>query len=152
MHIMAPLKRLGRGEQGQAIIEMALTLPLLLLIVLGVFDFGLMFRAIRSRHECRAGGRAPWRADVAVHHRRGPAARAGLPGRGRNPGRRLQCRNRRERLCDGRARHNDHHRDIACGERQRSGGHGAIRPSARVRRTNRGIVRRKPGHHTCSSP
>jgi Flp pilus assembly protein TadG len=32
------------GEGGQAIIELALTLPLLLLIVLGVFDFGLMFQ------------------------------------------------------------------------------------------------------------
>jgi len=44
---MAPLKRLKtlrRGEEGQAIIEMALTLPLLLMIVLGVFDFGLMFQ------------------------------------------------------------------------------------------------------------
>jgi Flp pilus assembly protein TadG len=33
-----------RGERGQAIIEMALTLPLLLVIVMGVFDFGLMFQ------------------------------------------------------------------------------------------------------------
>jgi Flp pilus assembly protein TadG len=33
-----------RGERGQAIIEMALTLPLLLVIVLGIFDFGLMFQ------------------------------------------------------------------------------------------------------------
>lgn len=32
------------SERGQAIIELALTLPLLLLIVLGVFDFGLMFQ------------------------------------------------------------------------------------------------------------
>ena len=33
-----------RGERGQAVIELALTMPLLLLIVLGVFDFGLMFQ------------------------------------------------------------------------------------------------------------
>jgi Flp pilus assembly protein TadG len=41
---MAPLKTLRRGEEGQAIIEMALTLPLLLLVVLGMFDFGLLFQ------------------------------------------------------------------------------------------------------------
>jgi hypothetical protein len=34
----------NRGERGQAVIELALTLPLLLLIVLGVFDFGLLFQ------------------------------------------------------------------------------------------------------------
>ena len=32
-----------QGERGQAIVELALTLPLLMLVVLGVFDFGLMF-------------------------------------------------------------------------------------------------------------
>jgi Flp pilus assembly protein TadG len=44
MHIMAALKTSRRGERGQATIELALTLPLLLLVVLGVFDFGLMFQ------------------------------------------------------------------------------------------------------------
>jgi len=39
---MATLK--PESERGQAIIELALTLPLLLLVVLGVFDFGLMFQ------------------------------------------------------------------------------------------------------------
>lgn len=33
-----------RSESGQAIVELALTLPLLLLIVMGIFDFGLMFQ------------------------------------------------------------------------------------------------------------
>jgi Flp pilus assembly protein TadG len=32
------------SESGQAIIELALTLPMLLVIVLGIFDFGLMFQ------------------------------------------------------------------------------------------------------------
>jgi Flp pilus assembly protein TadG len=44
MHFMAPLKTSRYGEQGQAIVEMALTLPLLLLVVLGMFDFGLLFQ------------------------------------------------------------------------------------------------------------
>jgi Flp pilus assembly protein TadG len=45
MHVMAKVNvRRRLGESGQAIIEMALTLPLLLLIVLGMFDFGLMFQ------------------------------------------------------------------------------------------------------------
>jgi Flp pilus assembly protein TadG len=33
-----------QGESGQAIIELALTLPLLLIIVLGIFDFGFLFQ------------------------------------------------------------------------------------------------------------
>ena len=42
---MATLKQMSRrSEGGQAIIELALTLPLLLLVILGVFDFGLMFQ------------------------------------------------------------------------------------------------------------
>ena len=44
MHVMATLNTdRRRGERGQAIVELALTLPLLMLVVLGVFDFGLMF-------------------------------------------------------------------------------------------------------------
>ena len=42
---MATLTTLAdRRDRGQAVIELALTLPLLLVIVLGVFDFGLMFQ------------------------------------------------------------------------------------------------------------
>lgn len=42
---MATLTRIRRRtERGQAIVELALTLPLLLLIILGVFDFGLLFQ------------------------------------------------------------------------------------------------------------
>jgi Flp pilus assembly protein TadG len=36
--------RMRGGERGNAVIELALTLPLLLLVVLGIFDFGLMFQ------------------------------------------------------------------------------------------------------------
>jgi Flp pilus assembly protein TadG len=42
---MAPLKTNPvRNERGQSVIEMALTLPLLLLIVFGIIDFGFMFQ------------------------------------------------------------------------------------------------------------
>jgi Flp pilus assembly protein TadG len=63
---MATLTTDGRrpvrtGERGQAIVELALTLPLLLLILLGIFDFGLMFQ----RFEVIANG-AREAARVAV--------------------------------------------------------------------------------------
>jgi Flp pilus assembly protein TadG len=43
---MAPLirRRTAGSESGNAIIELALTLPLLLAVVMGIFDFGLMFQ------------------------------------------------------------------------------------------------------------
>lgn len=44
MHAVATLTRRGDRERGQAVIELALTLPLLLVIVLGIFDFGFMFQ------------------------------------------------------------------------------------------------------------
>jgi Flp pilus assembly protein TadG len=43
---MAPVSpgRHRASQSGQAVIELALTLPLLLVIVMGIFDFGLMFQ------------------------------------------------------------------------------------------------------------
>jgi hypothetical protein len=41
---MATLKARPRHDRGQAVIEMALTLPLLLLILMGIFDFGFQFQ------------------------------------------------------------------------------------------------------------
>ena len=42
---MAPIRRRHSDESGAEIIEFSLVLPLLLLLVLGIFDFGLVFRA-----------------------------------------------------------------------------------------------------------
>jgi Flp pilus assembly protein TadG len=38
------LKRLGRSDGGAELIEFSLTLPLLLLVVLGIIEFGFLFR------------------------------------------------------------------------------------------------------------
>jgi TadE-like protein len=55
---MASLTRLRAGEGGQAIIELALTLPLLLAVVMGVFDFGLMFQKYEAvTNAAREGAR-----------------------------------------------------------------------------------------------
>ena len=37
-------RRWVRSESGNAVIELAFTLPLLLVVVMGIFDFGLMFQ------------------------------------------------------------------------------------------------------------
>ena len=45
MHILASLTTARRSNQrGQAVIELALTLPLLLVVVFGIIDFGFMFQ------------------------------------------------------------------------------------------------------------
>ena len=59
---MAPLSALRdrvRQERGAELIEMALVLPLLLLIVMGIFDFGFMFREMSVvTNAAREGARA----------------------------------------------------------------------------------------------
>jgi Flp pilus assembly protein TadG len=48
----------GRGHEGQAALELALTLPLLLLIVLGIADFGRVFVAAETlTHATREAAR-----------------------------------------------------------------------------------------------
>ena len=41
---MAALKRLWRDEQGAELIEFALVLPMLMLIMCGIFDYGFLFQ------------------------------------------------------------------------------------------------------------
>ena len=43
---MTSLKRAAKAERGAELIEFALVLPLLLLIVLGIVDFGFMFQRL----------------------------------------------------------------------------------------------------------
>ena len=57
---MASLKRVRRlaGERGQALIEAGLVLPLLLLVVLGILDFGMLFWKFESvTNAAREGAR-----------------------------------------------------------------------------------------------
>jgi Flp pilus assembly protein TadG len=86
VHAMATLKRSARrNERGQAIVELALTLPLLLLVVLGVFDFGLMFQRYEvvtnaAREGARVGvlpGYSPQQAQI---HAQNYLAAGGVTG------------------------------------------------------------------------
>jgi Flp pilus assembly protein TadG len=65
---MATLNPIGRrGERGQAIIELALTLPLLLLVLLGIFDFGLMFQRFEIvTNAAREGARVAVLPDYTI--------------------------------------------------------------------------------------
>ena len=50
-------ERLARGERGAELIEFALVLPLLLLLVLGIVDFGFMFQRLEVvTNAAREGG------------------------------------------------------------------------------------------------
>lgn len=42
---MSPLKLLRRNEEGAAAIEMAISLPVLLVLIYGIFQIGLVFQA-----------------------------------------------------------------------------------------------------------
>ena len=56
---MASLTRRTRwsAEDGAALIEFAVTLPLMLLVLLGTIDFGMLSRAIGPDHAAREGAR-----------------------------------------------------------------------------------------------
>jgi Flp pilus assembly protein TadG len=54
-------------ERGQAVIELALTLPLLLLVVFGIIDFGFMFQRYESvTNAAREGARLGVLADYTA--------------------------------------------------------------------------------------
>jgi Flp pilus assembly protein TadG len=62
---------MNNRERGQAVIELALTLPLLLLVVLGIFDFGFMFQRFEvvtnaAREGARVGVLPDYAPDDAV--------------------------------------------------------------------------------------
>jgi Flp pilus assembly protein TadG len=51
-------KALRRSEKGQALVELALIVPVLLLLVLGVFEFGRLLNAYMTvQHAAREGAR-----------------------------------------------------------------------------------------------
>jgi Flp pilus assembly protein TadG len=77
--------RRTRPERGQAIVELALTLPLLLLIVLGIFDFGLMFQRYEvvtnaAREGARVAVLPDYTAAQAVIHAQNYLAAGGVTG------------------------------------------------------------------------
>lgn len=52
------LRRLWRNEKGQSLVEMAVALPVLLLILCGIVDFGwIMGNQIITENGCREGAR-----------------------------------------------------------------------------------------------
>jgi Flp pilus assembly protein TadG len=65
---METLRLSGRSTQrGQAVIELALTLPLLLVVVFGIIDFGFMFQRYESvTNAAREGARLGVLADYTA--------------------------------------------------------------------------------------
>ena len=52
------LRKIGRRQEGQAMVEFALVLPVLLLIVMGIIQFGILFNNYVTRTDAvRAGAR-----------------------------------------------------------------------------------------------
>ncbi|QIA27137.1 pilus assembly protein [Thermaerobacter sp. PB12/4term] len=74
-------RRLDRHQQGQSLVELAVLLPVLLLILMGVLDFGRYFYAgLTVRHAAREGARygAVHPGDDAGIRQRVEAAATGL--------------------------------------------------------------------------
>ena len=55
---MKVLKKIRKREKGQALVEFALVLPLLIMLVCGIIDFGWLFYNVLSlQNACREGAR-----------------------------------------------------------------------------------------------
>ncbi len=50
------MRSLQRAQQGQAMVEMALVLPIFLLLVMGIIEFGVLFGAQLSLENCAREG------------------------------------------------------------------------------------------------
>ena len=56
---MKSLSKLSKNEKGQSMVEFALVFPILILLVLGIIQFGIIFSAqISLTHAAREGARA----------------------------------------------------------------------------------------------
>ncbi len=56
IHVLATAKPLTKRRDGQALTELAIVLPLLIILVLGVVDFGRLFYAFQSVESAAAAG------------------------------------------------------------------------------------------------
>ncbi len=68
------IRRRVRQERGAELIEMALVLPLLMLVIMGIIDFGFLFREMSvvtnaAREGARAGVLPDYSADANVSNR-----------------------------------------------------------------------------------
>jgi Flp pilus assembly protein TadG len=70
---MAAMTRRWRSERGAELIEFAVVMPILLLLIAGIIDFGMMFRTYEAvTNAAREGARVgvlPGYADVDVQNR-----------------------------------------------------------------------------------
>jgi Flp pilus assembly protein TadG len=74
MASLMSIRRRLRLERGAELIEMALVLPLLMLIIMGIIDFGFLFREMSvvtnaAREGARAGVLPDYSADANVSNR-----------------------------------------------------------------------------------
>ena len=97
---MATLTTARRSTQrGQAVIELALTLPLLLVVVFGIIDFGFMFQRYESvTNAAREGARLGVLADYTATEAQNRALDYLVVQRAQRPHPRLRHGHHREEL------------------------------------------------------